>query len=161
MTKTESSVKLGTALGLLALLIWGSSVAVSKATMLSFGRYTAPALNMTTAGLIGILLLALKPGGLRDAARLPRKYLLVCGGLFVGYETLYLLAVAFADGPRQLLHASILNYLWPSLTLAFSIPILKTKAKWTLAPALTIAFGGAALALIARDSGEPLSWSQT
>jgi len=86
---------------------------------------------------------------------LPYWYLFGCGALFVFYTVCLYLAVGLAFGREQVIEVSIINYLWPGLTLVFSIPILHKKARISLIPGVVIAFAG--FCLVAIQSGM-FSW---
>ncbi len=146
----------GTALGLTAIVCWSTAPALMRTSSEQLGPVTAGAAVFLTAGLVGCGWLALSRGGLGRAFRLPRAYLLGCGGLFVLYELCIYLAVGLAATHRQVLEVGIINYLWPGLTLAFSVPILKRRARLTLLPGVLIAFAGVALA---RFQGRPVGLS--
>ena len=70
--------------------------------------------------------------------------------LFVGYMSLLFLAIGLADSHRQVLEVGLLNYLWPALTLVFSLALLKTKASWLLIPGTLLALSGVFLVLTQR-----------
>jgi drug/metabolite transporter (DMT)-like permease len=46
----------------------------------------------------------------------------------------------------------LFNYLWPSLTLAFSITILGKRARWSVWPGMRLAYLGVALAMFQGES---------
>lgn len=79
--------------------------------------------------------------------RLPARYLIGCGSLFVGYMLMLFLAVGWADSHQQVLEAGLLNYLWPTLTLVLSLALLGKKAGWGLLPGTLLALGGLFLVL--------------
>jgi drug/metabolite transporter (DMT)-like permease len=56
----------------------------------------------------------------------------------------------------QAIEVGILNYLWPALTLLFSIPLLHTRPRLALLlPGLLLGFAGAALAPLRLDDWSP------
>jgi drug/metabolite transporter (DMT)-like permease len=79
-----------------------------------------------------------------------------CGALFVVYEFCLYVAIGLASSRQQVLEVGIINYLWPGLTLAFSIPILKRRARPWLVPGMLMAFAGVFLAAAQRES---FSWA--
>ena len=74
------------------------------------------------------------------------KYLWGCGALFVAYTTCYCLAVGLATDRSQVLAVGLVNYLWPSLTLLLSVPILRYRARWFLVPGMLVATAGMVVA---------------
>ena len=88
---TEASVEQpasrpATAGGFAALIIWCTTVAVARSMAESLGVLTGAALATGAGGAAALVagwLRGRRPGTM---LRLPRKYLLGCGGLFVAYE---------------------------------------------------------------------------
>jgi len=123
-------------------LAWSTSFAASKDLMNHLGVFLAPAIGYTTSGIFSLLLL-IRRGQLRSVFSLPKNYLWICGGLFVLYMLALYVAVGLSPEPKEMVEVSILNYLWPGLTLVFSIPILKNRWRpFILIPGVLIAFLG-------------------
>lgn len=106
-------------------------------------------------GTLSLLLLRWRGTPLKRLLGLPRNYLLGCGALFVLYTVLIYVAVGLANGREQLLEIALLNYLWPSLTILFSLPILKKRASAMLLPGTLLALAGVFLVM---TQGAPVSW---
>jgi drug/metabolite transporter (DMT)-like permease len=138
--------------GLLAVLFWSSTVAVSRQLSEPLGPLTAGAAAYLLAGLLALGQRSLQPGGLRRLLALPRRYLVGCGALFVAYELLLYLAIGLAATRAQVLAVGLANYLWPSLTLLISLWMFRRKARWFLPAGIALALGGAWLA--AAGSGD-------
>jgi drug/metabolite transporter (DMT)-like permease len=68
--------------------------------------------------------------------------LLGSGGLFVLYIVTFYLALGLAANRTQVLSVGLINYLWPALSLAFSIPILGRRAKPLFGLGVLIALAG-------------------
>jgi len=152
----RASTTASTALGFVAIACWSTTLAVTRTSAEQLGPVTAGASVFLLAGTLGCGCLALRRGGLGRALRLPRAYLWGCGALFVLYEVCLYLAIGLAGTRRQVLEVGVINYLWPGLTLVFSIPILKRQARLWLVPGIVIAFTGV---LLAMSQGRSLSWS--
>lgn len=134
-------------LGILAILFWASTIAFTRSLTESLGTITAGALVFMLSTLFAILyLLKTSPQSLRDILYLPRRYLLGCGALFVIYMTSLYLAIGLSNSRQQVVEISILNYLWPGLTLLLSIPILQKKARISIILGVLLGFGGALIA---------------
>jgi len=178
-----------TLLGLLALLLWSTTVAASRSLAEKLGPLTAGAAVCLFAGTLG-LLAQLKATGYRRQATgpqairtsadtaacslwpaaffihhssfiihhflaLPRRYLIGCGALFIVYTVCLYVAIGLAADRTQVLAVGLLNYLWPGLTILFSLPLLKRKARAGLAPGTLLALCGVFL-VIMQGSGVSL-----
>lgn len=135
-----------TYLGVLAILLWSSTVAFSRRLTGDLGTWSAAALIYTGAGLLAMVAAAFTPGRLREMLRLPRAYLLGCGGLFVLYMISLYLAVGTAANSTQVVVVGLINYLWPALSLLFSVPLLKKQANPLLPLGIVISLAGIGLA---------------
>jgi drug/metabolite transporter (DMT)-like permease len=100
------------------------------------------------SGIWGCIYLISKPGEIKKTFQLPILYLIGCGTLFIFYMVCLYLAVGLAFSREQVIEVSIINYLWPGLTLIFSLPILHKKGRITLIPGIVIAFAGFYLATV-------------
>ena len=147
-----------TMLGLVAILLWSTTIAFSRSLTEQLGTFTAAALIYILAGLFGLLAEILQPGGVQKIAQVPRVYLLVCGGLFVLYITALYLAVGLAATRIQVIAVGLINYLWPALSLVFSIPLLRRRAGPLLPLGIILALAGTWLATTSDvQPGEMLS----
>ena len=132
--------------GVLAILFWSTTVAFSRQVTGALGTWTGSALIYTSAGALAIALAALTPGRIQAMLRLPRKYLFGCGGLFTLYMVCLYLAIGAAATPAQVVVVGLINYLWPGLSLAFSVPLLRKKARPFLPVGILTALAGIILA---------------
>lgn len=141
-----ASERVGTAFGLAAVVLWGTTVAVGRSVTAQLGPLLGAASLYTICALVSSLLLLLRPERRREALALPRRYLVACGGLFVGYALCFYLALGLASGSREAIEVGIVNYLWPAATVVLSVPLLGKRARWTLLPGAALATAGVALA---------------
>ncbi|MGB6369763.1 MAG: aromatic amino acid DMT transporter YddG [Atribacterota bacterium] len=148
MKISVSQENLNTIFGILAILFWGTTIAFSRSLTEQLGPLTAASWIYLLSGIWGCIYLVSKPGGIKKTFRLPALYLIGCGALFVIYTVSLYLAVGFAFSREQVIEVSIINYLWPGLTLVFSLPILHKKGKITLIPGMVLAFSGFYLATV-------------
>lgn len=126
-----------TLLGILAILIWSSFTALIRTVSEGLGVTLGPALIYTVAA---ITLLATY--GVPNIRRYPPLYLYLGGVLFLLYEVLLSLSVGMAKDRAQSLEISLINYLWPTFILLFSIWINHTRPTWlTLLGLLCSLFG--------------------
>jgi len=141
-----SQENLNTIFGILAILFWGTTIAFSRSLTEQLGPLTAASWIYMLSGVWGCIYLMNKPGGIKKTFQLPILYLIGCGALFIFYMVCLYLAVGLAFSREQVIEVSIINYLWPGLTLIFSLPILHKKGKIILIPGMVIAFAGFYLA---------------
>ncbi len=146
-----------TVLGAFAILFWGSNIAVARTLCETLGTVTTAACVYGLSGSLSFVYFSFHPKGLRRFVHLPRRYILGCGGIFVVYAVCLYLAVGLATGRQQVIEVSIINYLWPTLTLALSVPILRKRARPLLILGMALAMGGIVLAM---TGGSSYSWQE-
>jgi len=155
-TSLNSGTSGATALGVIAILLWSTTIGCLRILTAALGTFTTAAIVYTLAGALGCLALALRRGALRRVLALPKAYLFGCGALCVmciaGLNT----AVGFSASKAQVLEVSVVNYLWPALTLFLSVPILGRKARPWLALGVILSLGGVFLAL---QQGTRTTWA--
>lgn len=151
----ESGVVWATALGVVAILFWSASGAITRSLAVQIGPISAGAYIYTLGGILGAAWVLASPRRTRELKRLGWRYTFIGGGLFVLYIVCYQIAVGTSASHHQMLEALIVNYLWPSLMLATAPSILGMRAKPTLAIGIAIACAGTVLAV--QPDGE-LSW---
>lgn len=139
---------LDTFLGLLAILFWGTTIAFSRSLTEMLGPLTAASWIYLISGMLGCIYLLIPSGERKKILKLPGIYIWGCGFLFATYTILLYLAIGLAINREQVMEVSIINYLWPGLTLILSLPILHKKAKITLIPGIILAFSGLYLATL-------------
>ncbi len=110
MSGTSDSGK-ATAIGFLALVFWSMMFGFVRLTSQGFGPVLGAAL-IYTLGAVS-LFVVLKPAKLSSY---PKKYLLISGAMFVFYEAAISLSIGLAASSTQTVELSMVNYLWPSLT---------------------------------------------
>ena len=143
-----------TGLGIASILIWSTSVPVSRIALEGFGPYLGTAVTLLAAGVFLFALTSWRTRGLGWLKQLAAPHLLVCGPLFVGYILLLYAAVGTAGSRSEAIAAGLANYLWPTMILVFSILILRARARIGLLAA-GIAFSLAGIVLAVSVSGGP------
>jgi drug/metabolite transporter (DMT)-like permease len=151
--RQELTMRRYTIAGLVAILLWSTSVALSRELTEALGTLTAATAVYLVAGLLSCVYAWRSPGGWA-VAQLPRSYLFGCGALFVLYITMLYLAIGAAQDRAQVITVGLINYLWPALSLVFSIPMLHKRAKPSLIIGLVMALAGIWLA---AQSGQAFS----
>ena len=148
MTSPTGGRRGATAGGLLALVIWSTTVAAARAMTESLGPMAGAAMALGLGGVLAAAVSSLR--GVSPAAmlRLPPKYLLGCGGLFVAYMVCFYAAVGWAPNRPAALVVGLLNYLWPTLTVLLSVPLLGRRARWPALIGCAAAVCGTAMAVL-------------
>ena len=145
MNDAHHDRRAATAAGLVAVLLWSATIAVSRHLADEIGALTAAACTFLAAGVLGCAWAAAK-GELARMVRLPPAYLAACGACFVAYMICLYFAIGLAGTDQQAIEVAVLNYLWPSLTLALSVLILHVKVRPAFWLGVVAALAGAALA---------------
>jgi drug/metabolite transporter (DMT)-like permease len=125
----------GTFAGVVSCLIWSAAILVMNVLGEAFGPLRAAGLELGIAGAI-LALSAYTRGDLQRIGLHSPTCHLVCGTFWILNLTLAWLAVSLVHTKGELLVTGLLNYLWPSLTLLLSIPILHKRATWWLLPGM-------------------------
>ncbi len=118
-TTSASSARNGLLLGAAAVVFWsfGSSVVFLGAQ--KTGTWNFVALSSLTGGALQLAARRRYQGELRTALRLPWRLWLVPVSCFVLYGLAWPWALA-SSSPRQVFGVSLINYLWPILTVLLS-----------------------------------------
>lgn len=139
-----------------AILLWSTTVALARGLSEQLGPVTAATAVYLLGGGVMLLRVSLSAPARRDLASLSGRYLLGCGSLFAAYILCLYLAVGLAADRTQVLAVGLANYLWPALTLVFSLVLLGHRARWFLLPGTALALGGVVLAVA---GGEGATWA--
>lgn len=132
-----NSIHKYTLLGFSSILIWASLVAVVKLITESLTPISGIALIYSFSA-FAILIFS----GIPSVTRMPKAYLYGCGALFVSYEILFLIAIALSHNHEQVLIIAMINYLWPPITILFSILAKQLTFHWFVIVGFLIAITG-------------------
>ncbi|WP_035605750.1 aromatic amino acid DMT transporter YddG [Edwardsiella tarda] len=132
--------------GICAILLWSMSVALTRSLAEAFGPTGAGAAIYSLSG----VLVWCTTGAPRVRGQ-PLGYLWGCGALFVFYMVAFALAIGLAHSHSQTLELGLINYLWPSLTLLFAVPLLGLRVRWWLWPGVLLAFSGVVWVVAGND----------
>jgi drug/metabolite transporter (DMT)-like permease len=138
----NSHPNFATASGLAAIVLWSATFAFARSLSEHIGPLTAGACTYLLGGFACLLRLWLSGKASGHRPDLSLRYLLGCGSLFVVYTAAIYLAVGMAKDREQVLEVALVNYLWPALTVLFSLPLLGKKASVWLLPGTALALGG-------------------
>ena len=156
MTRGANDRRLPTIAGIAAVVLWSATVALARSTAEQLGTLTAGLSVYLFAGVFLTACRFAKERSSRPRQSLSRKYVLGCGGLFVVYTIAFFLALGFAKDRNQTVEIGLLNYLWPALTILFSLAILGNKGGRGLIPGTVLALSGVFLVV---TQGSEVSWS--
>jgi len=131
------SKNLATLIGLSAILQWSSIVGLLKKISFSIGPDLAVLMMYSLSTL---LLLAVF--GVPKLKTVPKFYLLSAAALFLVYEICFAYAVALAQTAQQAIEISLVNYLWPSMTIAMLILFHELKFHSLVVVGLSISLAG-------------------
>ena len=109
--------------GIGAIFCWSLMVGFLRLTTVNYGSELGIAL-IYTLGAVFLFLLD-KPTPFK---KIPRRYLLIGGVLFATYEPFMAFAVGLAQDSFQAIEVSILNYLWPTLTVCSGLLLASQDA---------------------------------
>ena len=145
-----------TLLGIAAIVLWSATVALARSIAERVGPLTAgAAVYLVAGGFLGLHLFS-RERSFRALRRLPRRYVLGCGGLFVLYTLALFLALGRAADRGQAIEIGLLNYLWPTLTILFALILLGQRAGVGLIPGTALALCGIFLVL---TQGADVTWT--
>lgn len=116
------SKNLATLLGFSAILLWSSLVGLLKKLSSLLGADYAVTLMYSLSTVI--LLIIFKIPNLKI---IPKIYLIGASLLFLVYELCFSYAIALAQTSQQAIEISLVNYLWPSLTVVMLIIFKELK----------------------------------
>jgi len=132
-----ATVSRATLIGLIAILLWSTTVGLLRSVSEAFGATGGAALIYSTTAMLLCLTRGLpKPGAM------PAIYLWLGGILFVGYEISLALAIGLASDRSQSLELGMINYLWPCLTIVLAIPFNQQRFRVWLWPGLLLSLLG-------------------
>lgn len=143
----NNNQKVATICGFLSIIFWSTTFAFSKDLADNIGKLQSAAYIYLLSGLISCGF-AFSTAGLNQMMQNSKKYLFICGGLFMIYAIFLYVAIGLSKNTQQLLEVSVINYLWPCFTMALSVPILGKKYKWWLIPGVLLALAGTILAVV-------------
>lgn len=131
------SKNLATLIGLSAILLWASMVGLIKHITAAIN----PTMGITLIySLSAILLLIIFK--IPNFKLISKKYLIFGTLLFIAYELCFSFAIAYSQSPQQAIEVSIVNYLWPSLTVLAFVIFKELKFNFIIILGLLISISG-------------------
>jgi len=134
--------KKATLIGLIAVVMFSTLVGLIKSVSEGLGAVGGAAMIYTLAS---VLLMCTV--GIPNLRNFPRPYLLFGSILFVAYELCLSLSLGFSHTAHQAIEVGMVNYLWPSLTIVFTVIATRTKTKIFIVPGMMLSIAGIATVL--------------
>lgn len=123
--------------GVISILLWSTMVGLIRSVSENFGPVGGAALVYTIGSIVLVLAM-----GLPKIKQYPKRYLFWGTLLFVSYEICFVLALGLANNRQQAIELGMVNYLWPSFTIALAVFFNRQRFTVLLAIGLILAFMG-------------------
>ena len=133
--------------GCIAILSWSCLLGIARLVTESLGPVGGAAMLYSLSSVFLLIVV-----GIPKLSCFSTKYLILGGSMFICYEIFVALALGYSNSRAQAIEVSIVNYLWPALTVLFAVRGSNKKPSWLLYPAITIAFVGVAWT-VSGDNG--------
>lgn len=154
MADSYPNRRTGVAMGVAAILLWGGSSACIVCLGRRLGVWQFLALTPAIGGLLQIGGYLLMGRSLRSLLLPPPKLWLAVGLGFVVYLLLYTTALVSSTSEGQTVGVSLMNYLWPTLTVLFTAWLVPgARLHGRLLVALVLSLAGVLLA-----NGRDMAW---
>jgi drug/metabolite transporter (DMT)-like permease len=135
-----------TLFGFISILLWSTAAAFTRTLSEDLGAFTAAASVHLIAGILAVLYQRFSANGTNRFRSVPKAYWLICGFFYILYVTCSYLSVGLAQSREQVMIIILIKFLWPMLTLLFTIPILGSKASPLLIMGVMLSFTGIVIA---------------
>lgn len=123
--------------GVISIMLWSTMVGLIRSVSENFGPVGGAALVYTVGSLVLVLAM-----GVPKITKYPKRYLLWGTVLFVSYEICFVLALGLANSRQQAIELGMVNYLWPSFTIALAVFFNRQRFTLLLGLGLVLAFMG-------------------
>jgi drug/metabolite transporter (DMT)-like permease len=142
-----------TAIGLVAVLCWSSTVGLIRSISEALGALGGAAMLYTVSAAL-VLLVKVCPSR-AELQQASRWYLWGGALLFAFYEICLSVAIGLAHDREQAIELGLINYLWPSLTIVLAVLCGQQRARWWLWPGVLLCMLG--LVRVMGSSSAPAS----
>ncbi|MGO2335242.1 aromatic amino acid DMT transporter YddG [Providencia sp.] len=123
--------------GVISILLWSTMVGLIRNVSENFGPVGGAALVYTTGTIVLMVVI-----GLPKISLYPKRYLFWGSLLFISYEICFVLALGLANNRQQAIELGMVNYLWPSFTIALAVFFNRQRFTVLLSIGLVLAFSG-------------------
>lgn len=117
----------GTLIGIIPILIWGCALPFMRFASEPFGAITSGVIQFSFSGVL-LFIIFILTGRLKDVNFIYKKEFWIRFALFVIYPIFLNLAIGTATR-EQMPMVILINYLWPTLTIIFTVFFLKLSIK--------------------------------
>lgn len=131
------SKNIATLIGLSAIVMWASMVGLLKQISQVFGPDLGITLVYSLSAILVLIIFRLP-----DLKKIPKKYLLLSSILFITYELCFSFSIAYSQTAQQAIEVSIINYLWPSLTILAFVCFKELKFNFLIIVGLILSISG-------------------
>ena len=128
---------IATLIGFSAILQWSSIVGLLKKVSFVIGADLAVTFMYSLSAVLLLVLFRIP-----NLKKIPRVYLISASILFLIYELCFSYAIALAQTAQQAIEISLVNYLWPSMTVAMLILFRELKFNVLVILGLCISLSG-------------------
>ncbi len=136
-SQDAAAARKATLVGVSAIVIWSMVIGMIRTVTQALGPIGGSAMIYTVSSAI-LLVVA----GFPKIRVFPRTYLYFGTALFCLYELCFSLSLAYAHSSRQTAEVGMVNYLWPSLTVLFTVVFNRMKPGYLLVFGMLIAILG-------------------
>lgn len=141
------SKKISTIIGISAVFFWGMNVGLIRNVSINFGALGGATLIYTISTFFLFFTI-----GLPKFQQINKKYLIIGGLIFVACELCFSLSIGYSQNNQQAIEVGMINYMWPALTLIFSIIFTNIKANILIFPGCILAIIGI-IRVLGGDNG--------
>ncbi|ENW48631.1 hypothetical protein F917_02503 [Acinetobacter baumannii NIPH 67] len=131
------SKSLATLIGLSAILMWASMVGLIKHVATAIGPTIGITLIYSFSAVLLLIIFRLP-----NFKLISKKYLILGTLFFIAYELCFSFAIAYSQSAQQAIEVSIVNYLWPSLTVLAFVFFKELKFNFIIILGLLISIAG-------------------
>ncbi|AFH92165.1 aromatic amino acid DMT transporter YddG [Providencia stuartii] len=123
--------------GVVSILLWSTIVGLVRSASENFGAVGGAALIYSLGTAILVVFM-----GFPKIRAYPKRYLIWGTLFFVSYEMCFVLALGLAKDRQQAIELGMVNYLWPSFTIALAVLFNRQRFTLLLGIGLLLAFAG-------------------
>lgn len=135
--RTFSSTTKATALGVLAPVLWGTTIPLVRGIVEDFGL-TLGEFALYSLATVFLMLTV----GLPDFKKLSARYLVTGLGSAVACSLCLAFSIYLSNGGKQTVEVGMINYLWPAMTIVFAVLFTGVKSDWRIIPGIILSLAG-------------------
>lgn len=123
--------------GISAIFMWAAMLGLIRQVTVHFGTDFGITLIYSLSTLLLLVIFRFP-----NFKKISKTYLILASILFVTYEMCYAFAIGHAQSSQQAIEISLVNYLWPSLTMLALVLFKHLKFHWMLLIGMAISLSG-------------------